>query len=95
MYNYVVFSLTAHKFLTSDFFVRLFGLISLQNRYERLSDKVDHPFSVPCQRMEEIGHISAPIYLIVGYTLANDWIAIYFRTVHGGPKKTQPKLLSP
>jgi hypothetical protein len=55
--------------------VRLSGLISLPNRYDRLSDKVDHPFSVPCQRTEETGHISAPIYLIVGYTLANDWIA--------------------
>jgi hypothetical protein len=72
--------------------VRLSGLISLQNRYDRLSDKVDHPCSVPCQRMEEIGHVSAPIYLIVGYTLANDWIALYFRIVHGGPNKTQPKL---
>jgi len=36
--------------------VRLSGLISLQNRYDRLSDKVDHPCSVPNQRME-IGHI--------------------------------------
>jgi hypothetical protein len=84
-----------NKFLTSDIFVRLSGQISLQNRYDRLSDKVDHLCSVPCQIMEETGHISAPIYLIVGNTLANDWIALNFRTVHGGPNKTQPKLPSP
>lgn len=75
MYNYIEFSLTARdseQVFNFRYFVRLSGLISLQNRYERLSDKVDHPSSVPYQRMEEIGHISAPIYLIVGYTFAND-----------------------
>jgi hypothetical protein len=38
--------------------------------------------------MEETVYIIAPIYLIVGHTLANDWIALYFITVHGGPNKT-------